>query len=131
MCCITHLMEPSAIRSLRKRLGESQAQFGERFGVSQITVAYWERGRSQPARRRLDELTVLASHTTSATRVMPPFRPIQYLGSKQRLAETIATVIQEVAPGKSRVGDLFAGSGVVSALLGARRPVTAVDMQVY
>ena len=62
---------------------------------------------------------------------MMPFRPIQYLGSKQRLAETISTVIDEVAPGTSRIGDLFAGSGVVSAFLGARRPVTAVDVQTY
>ncbi|MHB1272802.1 MAG: DNA adenine methylase [Rhodanobacter sp.] len=62
---------------------------------------------------------------------MPPFRPIQYLGSKQRLAGTIASIVDDLTPGRSRVGDLFAGSGVVSALLGAKRPVTAVDMQVY
>ena len=61
----------------------------------------------------------------------PPFRPIQYLGSKQRLAETIASVIDDLDPKQSRVGDLFAGSGVVSGLLGAERPVTAVDMQAY
>jgi len=124
-------MESCAIRKLRQRLGESQAQFGKRFDVSQITVAYWESGRSQPARRRLDELAALASSATPATPAMPPFRPIQYLGSKQRLAETIAAVIEDVAPGRSRVGDLFAGSGVVSALLGAKRSITAVDIQAY
>lgn len=124
-------MKPSAIRDLRLRFGETQAQFGERFKVSQITVAYWESGRSQPARRRLDELAALVSSATPVVQVMPPFRPIQYLGSKQRLAATIASVMQEVAPGQSRVGDLFSGSSVVSAVLGATRPVTAVDIQAY
>ncbi|GHC08933.1 site-specific DNA-methyltransferase [Thermomonas carbonis] len=62
---------------------------------------------------------------------MAAFRPIQYLGSKQRLAETIAAVVAEVAPGTDRVGDLFAGSGVVSAFIGRDRPVTAVDVQAF
>ena len=30
------------IRSARNRLGESQATFAERFGVSQVTVSRWE-----------------------------------------------------------------------------------------
>lgn len=124
-------MTPTAIRELRNRLRESQAHFGERFQVSQITVAYWESGRSQPAPRRLSELAILASSATPAKTPLPAFRPIQYLGSKQRLAETIATVLSEVAPGASRVGDLFAGSGVVSSLLGTNRPVTAVDIQAF
>ncbi|MBR8179304.1 DNA adenine methylase [Burkholderia ambifaria] len=124
-------MKPTFISELRKSLGESQAQFGERFGVSQVTVAHWENGRSLPTRSRLAELSSLASSATPATPAEPPFRPIQYLGSKQRLVETIDSVIDEVAPGSVRVGDLFAGSGVVSASLGRKRPVTAVDMQVY
>lgn len=73
----------------------------------------------------------LASSAAPESPAMMPFRPIQYLGSKQRLAQTIANVIDEVAPGTSRVGDLFAGSSVVSAVLGARRPVSAVDVQAY
>lgn len=124
-------MEPSAIRELRLRLGESRARFGARFNVSQITVGYWENGRSQPARQRLGELANLASCAVPETPTVTPFRPIQYLGSKQRLAQTIADVIEEVAPGTSRVGDLFAGSSVVSAVLGAKRSVTAVDVQAY
>lgn len=124
-------MEPSTIRELRLRLGESQARFGARFNVSQITVGYWENGRSQPTRQRLGELMTLASSAAPKTPTVMPFRPIQYLGSKQRLAQTIADVIDEAAPGTSRVGDLFAGSSVVSAVLGARRPVTAVDVQAY
>lgn len=124
-------MEPSDIRYLRSRLGETQAQFGRRFDVSQITVGYWESGRSQPARRRLAELAALSSDASTKPVSTTPFRPIQYLGSKQRLAETIASVVDEVAPGTGRVGDLFAGSGVVSAFLARRRVVTAVDVQAY
>lgn len=124
-------MNPSSIRSLRHTLGESQAEFGKRFEVSQITVGYWESGRSQPARQRLAELASLASTATSVRPKMHPFRPIQYLGSKQRLAETIVSVLENIAPGGTRVGDMFSGSGVVSALLGASRPVTAIDIQAY
>lgn len=124
-------MKQQDIRHLRKRLGESQTKFGERFGVSQITVAYWESGRSQPARQRLEELSKLDSSSISASPDTLPFRPIQYLGSKQRLARTIATVLNDVAPEGARVGDLFSGSGVVGGLLGANRPITSVDVQCY
>jgi adenine-specific DNA-methyltransferase len=124
-------MNSNSISELRKSLGESQAQFAERFGVTQVTVAHWENGRSLPTRSRLAELSSLASSAVSAAPPRLPFRPIQYLGSKQRLVETIDSVIDEVAPGHVRVGDLFAGSGVVSASLGRKRSVTAVDVQVY
>jgi transcriptional regulator with XRE-family HTH domain len=41
--------EPSEIRVLRRRLGETQAQFADRFSVnSQSSVANWERGRTRP-----------------------------------------------------------------------------------
>lgn len=131
MCYKAHLMSPNAIRELRLRLGETQTQFGARFQVSQITVGYWENGRSQPARQRMSELAALASRALPVKPAVTPFRPIQYLGSKQRLAETVVKVINEMAPARSRVGDLFAGSSVVSALLGAERPVTAIDVQTY
>lgn len=36
------------IRALRKQLNENQTQFGKRFGVSQVAVAYWESGRNEP-----------------------------------------------------------------------------------
>lgn len=124
-------MSPDAVRTLRLQLGETQTQFGARFKVSQITVGYWESGRSRPAPKRLSALTALASSSVPKKPVVTPFRPIQYLGSKQRLAETIASVLSEVAPAEARVGDLFAGSGVVSALLGGERPVTSIDVQTY
>lgn len=124
-------MKSSAIQKLRLLLGETQAKFGARFQVSQITVSYWETGRSLPAGQRLNEITALASTALPVKPKATPFRPIQYLGSKQRLAETIVNVLEEISPEKTRVGDLFAGSGVVSALVGAGRPVTAVDIQTY
>lgn len=94
-------------------------------------MGYWESGRSQPARQRMGELAALASKALPVQPSVTPFRPIQYLGSKQRLAETVVNIINEMAPVRSRAGDLFAGSSVVSALLGAERPVTAIDVQTY
>ena len=47
------------IRALRERLGESQAAFGDRFGVDQSTIHRWEtKGcpRRGPARRMIDDL---------------------------------------------------------------------------
>jgi transcriptional regulator with XRE-family HTH domain len=41
-------MTPQEIRSNRKRLGLSQAELGERVGVSQVTVSNWERGKTAP-----------------------------------------------------------------------------------
>jgi transcriptional regulator with XRE-family HTH domain len=36
------------IKKVRLLLGESQRQFGKRFGVSQVAVAYWEMGENDP-----------------------------------------------------------------------------------
>lgn len=36
------------IKALRKRLGETQDEFGKRFKVSQVAVAYWESGQYEP-----------------------------------------------------------------------------------
>lgn len=122
-------MDPNQIRNLRRHLRESQAEFGLRFGVSPIAISYWESGRSRPNAENESKLAVTALSPTPSRR--PPFRPIQYLGSKQRLCSSIAQVIDEVCPGNGRVGDLFSGSGVVSHFVGASRPVTAIDIQHY
>lgn len=37
------------IRALREQLGESQEQFGIRFGVTKMTISYWERGEFEPS----------------------------------------------------------------------------------
>jgi adenine-specific DNA-methyltransferase len=59
------------------------------------------------------------------------WRPIHYLGSKLRLVEQLRLALDQVEPSGSRVVDLFAGSGTVSAALAASRDVTAVDIQEY
>lgn len=66
-----------------------------------------------------------------ATVVGAPRRPIHYLGSKLRFATDIADVIDAVARPTGLVCDLFSGSGVVSSVVGVRRPVVAVDIQEY
>lgn len=116
---------------MRETLGETQAQFGSRFGVSGIAVSHWELGRSKPNARRMRALGDLDVVAQGSVRDQPPFRAIQYLGSKQRLAASIADVIGESVGEGLRVGDLFAGTAVVSSVLAKSRPVTAVDVQSY
>lgn len=36
------------VRALRKQLGETQEQFGKRFGVTQVSVSLWESGDNEP-----------------------------------------------------------------------------------
>lgn len=62
---------------------------------------------------------------------LPALRPIQYLGSKLRLLDEIAEVVDAVDPERGRACDLFAGSGVVAAHLARSRAVVAVDIQEY
>lgn len=57
------------------------------------------------------------------------WRPIHYLGSKLRLADSIAALLDELAPGP--VCDLFAGSGTVALALSQARDVVAADIQEY
>lgn len=47
------------VRSTRKALGLSQGQFAKLVGVSQITISFWENGRSTP--RMTQQTAVLAA----------------------------------------------------------------------
>jgi len=38
-------MSKDEVKALRKRLGDTQAQFARRVGVHTMTVSRWERGR--------------------------------------------------------------------------------------
>jgi adenine-specific DNA-methyltransferase len=58
-------------------------------------------------------------------------RPLQYLGSKARVAGAIEGVIHDLIGESGGVADLFAGSGVVAHALAMRRPVAATDIQEY
>ncbi len=81
----------------------------------------------------LDECSIFpkAAGATAAGRLAPPFRPIHYLGSKQRLLPEIRAVIDELDPAGGRLCDLFSGSGSVAGYIGQERPVTAIDVQEY
>lgn len=49
------------VRSTRRMLGVTQAQFAELVGVSQITISFWETGRSNPrAKQQASVLRVRA-----------------------------------------------------------------------
>ena len=39
------VLQPQAIRALRRSLGLTQAAFGDRLGVTNVTVSRWEIGR--------------------------------------------------------------------------------------
>jgi adenine-specific DNA methylase/DNA-binding XRE family transcriptional regulator len=126
-------MDAIAIKQLREALGETQEQFARRFEVTQISVAYWENGRSRPNMDRIQALQELTKNPDSQRRksLEPPFRPIQYLGSKLKLANTIASIVDELTTPGAHAADLFSGSGVVSNILARNRSVTAVDVQAY
>lgn len=59
------------------------------------------------------------------------FRPIYYLGCKASFKSVIKSAIDCVDPTGGRLLDLFSGTGVVGAALGATREVTTVDIQEY
>lgn len=59
------------------------------------------------------------------------FRPIHYLGSKLRLAPSIADALDGVDATRGPVLDLFAGSGTTALALASRRQVIASDIQEY
>lgn len=44
------------IRMLRGRLDLNQTDFGNRYGVNQVTVSRWEKGVQMPDREHLDKL---------------------------------------------------------------------------
>lgn len=77
---------------------------------------------------QLDLLNGMAE-TRSAEQFV--WRPIHYLGSKLRLVDQIVTLLDQMDPTHSRLCDLFAGSGTVSAAVARTRSVTAVDIQEY
>jgi len=52
-------MTHTEIESIRRLLGETQTEFGQRFGVSLATVARWEQGASEPRGPVLIELLKL------------------------------------------------------------------------
>jgi len=50
------------VRSVRQKLGLSQARFAARFGFTAATVRNWEQGRTQPDGPARVLLAVIAHH---------------------------------------------------------------------
>jgi adenine-specific DNA-methyltransferase len=122
--------DPNSIRAKRLALNLSQRDFGAILGVTATTVSNWENKRAHPEPRHLRKLEGLSAAGEAV--VLPtPFRPIQYLGSKARLAAQIAVLLDELAPGYETVADLYSGSAVVSGVLAVHKRVLAVDRQAY
>jgi transcriptional regulator with XRE-family HTH domain len=68
------MVEPADILAARQRLNESQAAFGERFGVDQSTVHRWEtNGLPDRGAARFAVETFLASiDTVEAPSILDP-----------------------------------------------------------
>ena len=60
-CMTPPAFNPETIRMLRKRLGLTQATFGTRLGVTNVTVSRWEAGAFVPDPRALAGLATLAA----------------------------------------------------------------------
>lgn len=62
--CLMHIGE--RIRERRKALGLTQAQIGEYFEISSVSVSEWERGISKPEQDRLPALARLLKTTVAS-----------------------------------------------------------------
>lgn len=123
-------MTPQRIKALRSSLALTQSAFGRDIGVTSTTISLWETGRTSPSpyyRQRLSTLEGGCEDRTSP----PVFRPIQYLGSKLKIAPRIRDLMDSVSDPEDTVGDLFSGSSAVSGVLCGQRRTLAVDVQAY
>ncbi len=59
------------VRCLRSQLGLTQEQFGDRLGVSTITVHRWESGQSQPRRLAVEKLAQLSEQAAAESTPRP------------------------------------------------------------
>lgn len=68
------------IKAKRKQLGETQAQFGKRFGVSHAAVSDWEAGKSEAPYKVLEyflskevhHITCPACHGSGTLQITKP-----------------------------------------------------------
>lgn len=80
------------IARLRRQIGETQAQFGARFGVDQSTISKWESGRQRPESHHMDIIGSLEglgeteegfppASTTGSTRLFTLVPLVGYVGA--------------------------------------------------
>ena len=92
------------VKACRKKLGQSQEEFGERFGVDRLAVANWEKGNCAPRGARLQELVgflqtqeeVEFSGRSDSPQLLLPFDPpvIFSVRMSPKAADTILFELQ-------------------------------------
>jgi putative transcriptional regulator len=65
-----HVVKPADIQSARKRLGLSQPQFADVFGISVSSLRKWERGQYAPSGAAKALLKVIASEPEVVLRAL-------------------------------------------------------------
>lgn len=82
---------PAEIRALRTRLGLTQAELGERLGVSFASINRWENGQARPsalAVAKLAELQGLLVSAPTPTHAAPPLA-VDFQGDPRKLAAVV------------------------------------------
>jgi putative transcriptional regulator len=95
-------MGPAEIKNKRKAMNLTQVQFASAVGVSFVTLNRWESGKTKPSKSAIKKIISLRGEELSTLSNEINFRPIQYLGSKMRLANQLGAIIEELAsPGST------------------------------
>jgi len=63
---VTVYFGPADIKKIRTRLGLSQRDFSERFGIPVDTIQHWEQGRREPDRAAMAFYQVLSKQPDAA-----------------------------------------------------------------
>ena len=128
-------MTLTEIKQTRKKLNLTQESLAQKLGVSFSTINRWESGKTRPKKKNITLLKKLVSTNTSDSQVVQTedtFRPIQYLGSKQKLLSNILEILETITNKQdATVCDIFSGSGVVTQYLSKKYNTISVDIQKY
>ena len=65
-----HIPDRIDVKSIRRRMGMSQAAFGARFGIKVATLRNWEQGRRQPDLTARALLTVIDREPAAVHRAL-------------------------------------------------------------
>jgi putative transcriptional regulator len=63
---VTVCFGPAEIKRIRTRLGLSQREFADRFGIPIDTIQHWEQGRREPDRAAMAFYQVLSKQPEAA-----------------------------------------------------------------
>lgn len=90
------------LRRARERLGESQAKFAARLGVSKLSVLNYESGASCPG---ADQLSMLGAAGIDASEIAFGLPSLATAQSRSQFAAALAWVKQECAVSSLKVSD--------------------------